>query len=341
MYKSLTIILLALLALTSCNKKVDGVPDAANAVYYWRTTLQFDSTERQFLTDHKIGKMYVRFFDVVLDESEDCEPNATLQFTDSIPDGVEVIPTVFITENCLKQNIDDLPSLIVKRVLQMCETNDIAGVKEMQIDCDWTKNSQNAYFNMLSKVRQLLEVNDMRLSVTIRLHQLNMTPPPADYGVLMMYNTGDPTNRQCENPILGLKEVEPYLKYVDNYELPLCVAYPNFGWKLLFQGETFKSILYDADLNDTTLYRRMTANNYMAISSRGIATGPGYEAVDTHINPGDVVLVKEVPFALIKRVHDLLGEHRSNINNQVIFYDLKTENIKRYKPNEYETIYHP
>ena len=38
------------------------------SVYYWRTTLTLDSTERAFLADHGVGRMYVRYFDVVMRE---------------------------------------------------------------------------------------------------------------------------------------------------------------------------------------------------------------------------------------------------------------------------------
>jgi hypothetical protein len=71
----------------------------------------------------------------------------------------------------------------------------------------------------------------MLLSVTIRLHQLSMAVPPADYGVLMLYNTGDPMNFQERNPILDMRDVQPYLRYLKDYSLPLAAAYPVFLWQ--------------------------------------------------------------------------------------------------------------
>ena len=58
-----------------------------------------------------------------------------------------------------------------------------------------------------------------------------MPAPPADYGVLMMYNTGDPRNFEQRNPILDIRDVDPYLRYLRGYKLPLAVAYPVYRWQ--------------------------------------------------------------------------------------------------------------
>ena len=125
--KNLTYIFLAgLLFMLGCRPASDSVDNPKAAVYYWRTSLTLDSVERQFLSDHNVGKMYVRYFDITLDENQQLRPNATITFHDSIPSGIEVIPTVFIVNNCLEHGIDTIAPLLVKRVLQMNETHDIA-----------------------------------------------------------------------------------------------------------------------------------------------------------------------------------------------------------------------
>ena len=57
-----------------------------------------------------------------------------------------------------------------------------------------------------------------------------MEAPPVDYGVLMIYNTGDPRNFMERNPILDIRDVQPYLKRLDKYPLPLAAAYPVYQW---------------------------------------------------------------------------------------------------------------
>ena len=57
-----------------------------------------------------------------------------------------------------------------------------------------------------------------------------MPAPPVDYGVLMIYNTGDPRNFMERNPILDIRDVMPYVKRLDDYPLPLAAAYPVYQW---------------------------------------------------------------------------------------------------------------
>ena len=214
--------------LTGCAKQ-SGMPQQ-NAVYYWRTEWRLDSLERGFLTRYQVEKVYCRNFDVVMTDDEPM-PNATITFAEPVDEALTIVPTVYITEDCMHQSHDGLARKIVERIVQMNETNDVAGVSEIQIDCDYTSRSRHTYYQFLDEVRQVARSHDMLLSVTIRLHQLSMAVPPADYGVLMLYNTGDPMNFQERNPILDMRDVQPYLRYLKDYSLPLAAAYPVFLWQ--------------------------------------------------------------------------------------------------------------
>lgn len=342
MKKHFTYILLLLLVLVAaCKPSGKGVDNPKPAVYYWRTSLYLDSTERQFMQQNKVGKMYVRYFDVVVDSKKQLRPNATITFQESVPQGIEVIPTIFIVNECCNHNLDTIAQLLVDRVLQMNETHDIKGVKELQIDCDWSVKTQDAYFKFLEQVRQLLQTKNMTLSATIRLHQLSMTPPPVDYGALMMYNTGELKNSKQRNPILDKRDVEPYLKHLAAYKLPLCAAYPNFGWQLLYTGDKFRDILYSEDLNDTTLYRKVDEGKYLVISSIDLPNYLSSNSSYTYLNAGDSVMVVKPDAQTIVQVHDALSHERPGINNQVIIYSLNKSSINNYTSSDYEKIYRP
>ena len=234
------IVLLGVLSLilAGCAQQ-EELPEG-NAVYYWRTDFRLDSAERAFLNTYHINKVYCRYFDVVINDSAiGPVPNATIAFSDTLPEDVEIIPTVYITENCMHKPYPGLAEKIVKRIVQMNETNDIRQVHEIQIDCDYTSKSRKAYYAFLEEVRsQIASVQSpiSRLSTTIRLHQLSMPAPVVDYGVLMIYNTGDPRKFMERNPILDLHDVNPYLKRLDDYPLPLAAAYPVFQWIRNIQG---------------------------------------------------------------------------------------------------------
>ena len=243
-------ILLGLLMI-SCGKQryQDESLEQSNGVYYWRTDLHLDSTERAFLKQHHINKVYCRYFDVVMsDDGTEPKPNATIAFTDTLPAGIELIPTVYITENCMHKPHKDLAEKLVKRIMQMNETNHIGNVHEIQIDCDYTSKSRATYYEFLEQVRHHLSPTSYHLSTTIRLHQLSMPVPPVDYGVLMVYNTGDPRKWQERNPILDYRDVYPYLNKLAQYQLPLAAAYPVYQWIRNIQNVRIEHTVEAAEL---------------------------------------------------------------------------------------------
>ena len=244
--KKWTCLIVVLLVLLTISCQEQRELDEGNAVYYWRTDFRLDSTERAFLRQYHINKVYCRYFDVVMDtvQGQGPKPNATITFSDTLPEGIEMIPTVYITEDCMHQPHQGLAEKIVKRILQMNETNGIRNVREIQIDCDYTSRSMKTYYQFLNSVGTVLSeswVDSLRtvpteLSTTIRLHQLSMPAPPVDYGVLMIYNTGDPRKWTERNPILDIRDVSPFLKRLDKYPLPLAAAYPVYSWLRIING---------------------------------------------------------------------------------------------------------
>ena len=244
------LLLLAIL-FTGCSRQQsqDESLEQSNGVYYWRTDLHLDSTERAFLKQHHINKVYCRYFDVVMsDDGTEPKPNATIAFTDTLPAGIELIPTVYITEDCMHKPHKDLAEKLVKRIMQMNETNHIGNVHEIQIDCDYTSKSRATYYQFLETIKSQLSTIHYQLSTTIRLHQLSMPVPPVDYGVLMVYNTGDPRKWQERNPILDYRDVYPYLNKLAQYQLPLAAAYPVYQWIRNIQNVRIEHTVEAAEL---------------------------------------------------------------------------------------------
>lgn len=232
-------IFLLILLITGCGRQrpQDVSLEEGNAVYFWRTDLRLDSAERSFLQQYHINKVYCRYFDVVMSDTGEPKPNATIVFSDTLPDSIEIVPTIYITEDCMHKPHPDLAGKIVKRIIQMNETNHIKGIHEIQMDCDYTSKSRSTYYRFLEEVRHHLSTtthhlspSTYHLSTTIRLHQLSMPVPPVDYGILMVYNTGDPRKWQERNPILDYRDVYPYLNRLEQYQLPLATAYPVYQW---------------------------------------------------------------------------------------------------------------
>jgi hypothetical protein len=248
--------------------------------------------------------VYCRYFDVVMRDGEPM-PNATLTFSDTLPAGVELVPTIFITEDCMHEPHPGLAEKLVRRIRQMNETNDIDGVNEIQIDCDYTARSRQVYYDFLEEVgRELSSLathSSWLISTTIRLHQLQMAAPPVDYGVLMLYNTGDPQRfmerrsadgrllEEGKNPILDLRDVAPYLRWLSDYDLPLAAAYPVYSWQRQIHGVRIE-----------------------------------------HTVEADEIL----------RVKEAVEAKRPELRHHIITYHLDQENINRYNTQTYEAIYH-
>jgi hypothetical protein len=279
-------LLIAVLMLTGCQQQ-SPMPQQ-NSVYYWRTEWHLDSVERNFLKQYDIQKVYCRYFDVVMRNDEPM-PNATISFAEPVDPSLSIVPTVYITEDCMHSEHKGLAKKIVERIIQMNETNDVKQVKEIQIDCDYTGRSMKTYYQFLEDVRKIADQHDMRLSTTIRLHQLSMEVPPADYGVLMLYNTGNPQKYAERNPILDIRDVMPYISKLDDYALPLATAYPVFLWQRTIYGVH----------------------------------------VDHWVEADEILKVK-----------DAVEEKRPELRRTILTYHLDKENIKRYTPETYETIYH-
>ena len=255
--------MLAALLMTGCGRELKDM-EQGNSVYFWRTELLLDSVERAFLQQYDIDKVYCRYFDVVMDEATALpRPNATIAFSDTLPASVALVPTVYITEDCMHQAHEGLARQLVSRVVQMNATHDIGGVSELQIDCDYTARSRKTYYDFLEEVRREAAIHGLRLSTTIRLHQLSMPVPPADYGVLMLYNTGDPRRFEERNPVLDQRDVVPYVSRLPGYALPLAAAYPVYRWQRQVQGVRIE---HTVEASEILAVKRMVEQKRPALS---------------------------------------------------------------------------
>lgn len=240
MRKKIALCALMLMCLAGCQQKCSNnqLGISGNAIYYWRTTFSLNDYEKNFLKAHQIKRIYIRFFDVVLNQdtlsTETCVPVGTITFNSPIPNDVEVVPVVFITPDAIKQH-EKFTSDMARRIHAMCQYNNL-NINEVQFDCDWTTSTRESYFQFLKNVKKELEkyLPAINISATIRLHQLAQTPPDVKYGTLMCYNTGNFKDFNTQNAILDLEDVQPYLKYLKDYPLPLTLALPDYDWNVEF-----------------------------------------------------------------------------------------------------------
>lgn len=228
-----------------------------NAIYHWKTVFNPSAEELAFLEEHDIGRLYIRMFDVAPTRDDRVynlvhpAPIATTRFDAPIPDGVEVIPTTYITLDALhlmEGNETYYAQIIVDRLLAMASYNECGEIHEVQFDCDWTESTFDIYAALTESAKSYLNDQDIELSITIRVHQVDDGQwPAADRGVVMLYNTGAIKHFNTRNSILDVVDIMPYVRNGrnPNIDIPLDYAYPTFGWGVKFRDGEFHSIVSD------------------------------------------------------------------------------------------------
>ena len=312
----------------------DSLQKAKNAIYYWKTVFRLTEYDRQFLKRHHIRKIYLRMFDVDYGENTDGElevlPFATTLFHDTIPAGIEIVPTVYITTKAIRHD-PDFAELMYKRICAMLTRHQIRNVQEIQVDCDWTAKTQDSFFGFCQSLRDILHENNLLLSATIRLHQLKKKIPPVDKGVLMLYNTGSIYNPETENSILSYKDVQAYLKSSVTYGLPLDFAYPAYSWGILMEEGNFRAILHEVDFSDKLRYKKMSDGNYLVLQEHYLE--------NHHIRKGNIIRLENSTFSEIMRVKWLIASKMESESCNAILYHLDSLNLSVFEEKEINQIY--
>lgn len=355
MYKTLCKILLPLLLvpllLARCESRypnTGGDPvtthTECNAMYYWKTTYRLSQGEKEFLQRFQVGRMYVRFFDVVMDVNPltsewDAVPNATIRFQERPDSTLEIVPTVYITLEALKLmkgSEDEYASKITDRVLAMVNAHQIKNVREVQLDCDWTGSTEECYFRLCQEIRKRLQHCSVEVSATIRLHQLQQSEPPVDRGVLMLYNTGNIRNSKTKNSILSYEDVLPYLQRKLTYGLHLDFAYPTFDWAVWFRGQAFQAILDRktfSDMQNSQFIRQEDDSHYLV-------TDDFYDSgLSSFFRKGDLIRVEKSSFQEIMSVKDLVERQLGVMPHSCILYHLDSLNLSNYSDNEIKSVF--
>lgn len=296
-----------------------GDQAVGNAIYYWRTTFELTAADKAFLQCHNIKRIYLRMFDVAVELNPDnntyeAVPIATTRFSDKefmpqIPEGIEIVPTVYITLDALRAMHNKEATyvqLIVERLRAMASYNNCGKIREMQFDCDWTASTRSSYAEICRMARELLHADSIALSTTIRLHQLAEEALPVDCGVLMLYNTGVLKNPDTRNSILDIDDVRPYLRKC-KCDIPLDYAYPTFGWGVKFHDGKFQRIV----------------------------THPETEIFDR----GDTIRIERPTAAEVLAVKALVEKELGPPQHGNILYHLDNEQLKHYTDNEIAKIY--
>lgn len=302
--------------------------------YYWKSKFTLSLNELSIIKKLDVKKLYIRFFDVKQIDGK-VQPVSILQNGDKlkkIQKSLDIIPTIYITNNSLKlYSLDTIGDLAgnINSLLSSKLNKWQLKVNEVQLDCDWTKSTQDRYFKLIEILNnkfKLLDIN--KLSSTIRLHQLKYKSengiPTVNYGMLMFYNMGDLRDLKEKNSILNLKKARPYLDFLKSYPLKLDLALPLFSWGLVIRENKPMFLIHplsNKDLDDSQFLSR-DKNGYFNVLESGYLKGH-------YLYKGDRIRLEKIPLELLEESVRLINQERSF--NNICYYYLNERVLENYE----------
>lgn len=330
-----------LLILPACTR--NHREDIVRGIYFWKTNFILSSDEFSWLNEAGIKKLYVRFFDVDWNPAINIPipvGDVTIQ-TKDVSD-MELIPVIFITNRTLI-NIPDslLPELsenIYNKIYNKLTLLDSMAIKEIQLDCDWTKSTKEKYFTLIELMKRLCMDGNILITATIRLHQVKFYEqtgvPPVNRAMLMFYNMSDVSDFRTMNSIFDKDIALKYLVNFDKYPLELDVVLPAFSWVCLFRNNKLKNLInevYYSDLETNPNFVKEGDVFFRAIKNcylKGI-----------YISAGDYLRIEKTDAATTLLAAEMIAPYLQTNKITVSIYHLNNEMIKNYDKHYLENIF--
>lgn len=309
--------------LFSCQKK----GQTQYSFYHWKAKAKNAFTARG-VDKNKVHKIYMHYFDV--DElntantwDDGIYPVYPLTEVDTVYQDMNIVPVVFVVNKVLKNtSIAKLANKIQKLVDEISMHHFQRKMHQLQIDCDWSVSSKDAYFALLTELEKYFEV-----SATIRLHQIkykNKTGvPPVSQGVLMLYNVGDLADFS-KNSILDSHIVASYIDESSAYPIPLDIALPLFSQTVLKNNSgKIKLIkgIHRADLKKDRIHFKEKNAHLFWVEKDTLYKG-------FYLSKGNQIKLEEITKKDIIQSYDRVKNSEIKVG-ELIFYHLDTTVINQ------------
>jgi len=322
----------------------DGQRNTVDAsFYYWKTAYEPDSIEKHALAQIGAKRLFVRIMDIDTQGPQgEAVPVSAVTFREPLPDSVAIVPVVYVVNKVLKDmsavQQDELAGRLIDFVTAKVKQAGKTGFDELQIDCDWTASTKEAYFGLLTALRTRV-ADSVRLTATLRLHQVRNRRssgiPPVDRALLMCYNMGNLRKPGVHNSIMDLREMEIYLKdFLHEYPLPMDIALPLFNWSVVFRNGEYAGISKRLDptmLSDTAVFARNAKSSLYRLKVALPAAG---------LRRGDVVRREETRWEDLSAAADFLVRHRRKEKFTLLFYHLDNQVLKSFSDEQLQAIVH-
>lgn len=316
----------------SCSFKQEKLTN--RGFYYWKTVFSLTNNERQYLKEQNISTLYIRYGDLEWDSKEQ---KAILKnkviFKDSIPDNLNVCPTIYIVNNTLdsltevEKTISYLKSVIEKKLVYK-------KIKEVQIDCDWTSSTRTKYFQFLEAFKKTTKWN---ISATIRLHQIKFKEktgvPPVSKGLLMCYNMSNPRLFNNKNSIIDYHLVDSYTKKLAEYPIALDVALPLFSWVAVFRNKRFKQLITSSkpSVMNNPNFEEVKENLFRAKKNTVLGNVPIFE--------NDYLRTDDSNFDTLADVGTLIKSRLKQTAEKIILFHFDEKVTNNYEKEDIQILY--
>ena len=339
--------------LISCKEK-----KITRGYYYWRNSNFVTTSEKSFLRQHGVQKLYAKCLDIDWDEVSQAHPLTItpvhdmaygLKYDDSIT--IQVIPVVFITNKTFRYTDSAAIPLLAARILRKCLPGfdklavphnwlgrPYAVPVEIQFDCDWSATTRDKYFFFLQEIRRQLAGRAVTISATIRLHQYKYPGktgvPPVDRGMLMVYNVEKLTGYASTNSIFDYKKAKTYFVNSKPYPLALDIALPAYSWGIIFRQGKFLQI--ENNLNKDTLQKSAFLRHTQGNTWKATADTVFY---DVFLRPGDEIRLEQIDEQTLQQVARLAQKAVNTDSFTVTLFELSEAEIKNYQHETIEQVY--
>jgi hypothetical protein len=320
------VFLFCFVLMLSCSDK----PSPEVSFYYWKTSFKLTSLEKATIKNNEVKKIYLRYFDVALLDNEPF-PVSPVAVNENLKN-IEIIPVVFFKNEVFlskKINIEQLSQNVSKLISQINKKNKIE-IKEVQLDCDWSLESQEKYFHFITNFKR---ISKLKISATIRLHQIKYFEktkiPDVDKGVLMFYNMGKISAGET-NSIYDKKIAESYIKSLQKYPLKLNVAFPIFSWAIHIRNNKVINLISKTNSSNFTSDKNFInyKDNFFKVQENQLKMGFFFQK-------GDIIKIESISKDNLSEMIEQVDNNIKTAPEEIIYYDLDEFNIKQYNDESF------
>ena len=311
------------------------------AMYYWKTVFKLSETEKKALSELKIHRLYVKFFDVKQHTDLGFPiPVGVLKLKENVPDDIEIIPVVYIVNDVLKRKthaeLEKLAKSILEKVASIHAGLKKTSLQELQIDCDWTGSTKDQYFYLLKQISSMK--SDLKLSATLRLHQYSNPVqtgiPPVRSVSLMCYNLQKSKTADDQNSIIDTETLRKYFAIQNNYPLKLSIALPIFSWTVVFRHHKPVGIVYA--LSESELDKLPVIKS--AKDKYKVLQGCSFRNIV--FQKGDELKVEKSDINTLLQASGLISKTLENPVGEIIIFDLNERYLQSdFTNNDLESLY--